>query len=238
MIGTILNTLSIVVGGGVGLFWRGAIPEKVEQQLKLLLGALVLYVGITTIWKGINGPFFSVLAQVGIALLSLILGNAIGMLLKIQDRLNRLGQWLKKKMGPESDANNRFSEGFVTCSLLFCVGPMAIIGALQDGLTGNYRTLAIKSVMDGLAALAFARTFGVGVLFSALPLLAYQGTISLASRNLAPILEHQALLDSINATGGLLLLCVSVVVFGVQKVPLANYLPSLLIAPLLTWWWR
>jgi len=115
---------------------------------------------------------------------------------------------------------------------------MAIIGALEDGLNGKVQTLAIKSVMDGLAAMAFVKSFGVGPIFAAIPVLAYQGTITLGAEALKPILGNPMLLDSISATGGLLILCISVVILDIQKVPLADYLPSLAVAPVLTWLFR
>ena len=115
---------------------------------------------------------------------------------------------------------------------------MAILGSLDDGLTGNFKTLAVKSVMDGLATMAFVKTFGIGPMFTAIPVLAYQGTITIGARALQPVLENAALLDSINATGGLLILCISLVILDIQKVPLADYLPSLAVAPALTWLFR
>src|SRR5262249_31214939 len=125
----------------------------------------------------------------------------------------------------------------ITCSLLFCVGPMAILGALQDGLDGKYQTLAVKALMDGLATMAFVTTFGWGAMLSVVPVVAYQGTITLGARLLAPFLERQALLDSVNATGGMLVFCIALVILEIKKVELADYLPSLLVAPLLAWAW-
>ena len=115
---------------------------------------------------------------------------------------------------------------------------MAMLGSIQDGLTGNFRVLAIKSVMDGLAAMAFARTFGVGALFSAIPVLAYQGSLTLAAKGLEVYLQNGPILDSVNATGGLLITCMSLVILDVAKVPLADYMPSLAVAPLLTALWK
>jgi uncharacterized membrane protein YqgA involved in biofilm formation len=112
---------------------------------------------------------------------------------------------------------------------------MAIIGSLEDGLTGQFKVLAIKSAMDGLATLAFVKPFGIGPIFAAIPVLAYQGTITLGAKSLQPFLADQVLLDSVNATGGLLILCISVVLLELQKVPLADYLPALVVAPVLTW---
>jgi hypothetical protein len=150
-----------------------------------------------------------------------------------------VGQFAKRSIArADTHEANLFSEGFVTCTLLFCVGPMAIVGSLQDGLNGNFRVLALKSVMDGLAAFAFAKTFGPGVILSAVPVLAYQGAITLAATAVKPFLdEHPEMESALNAAGGLLVVCISVVILELRKVPLANYLPTLVVAPLLAWWW-
>jgi hypothetical protein len=114
---------------------------------------------------------------------------------------------------------------------------MAIIGSVQDGVDGQWQTLGIKGVMDGLATMAFVSTFGWGVILSVIPVVAYQGTLTLAAKLLAPMLENHALLDSVNATGGMLLFCVALVILEIRRIELGDYLPSLIFAPLLTWWW-
>lgn len=239
MIGTIINVCAIVTGGLIGLAVAKGISPKVEYRLKMILGILTIYVGMKTTWSAINGSFGSVLKQVFIVLAALIIGNIIGKLLRLQHQINKLGEYAKnvfQKHDPEKP--KRFGEGFVTCTILFCVGPMAIVGALEDGLSGKVQTLAVKSVMDGLATMAFVKTFGIGPIFAAIPVLAYQGTITLGAEALKPILGNHLLLDSISATGGLLILCISVVILDIQKVPLADYLPSLVVAPVLTWLFR
>jgi uncharacterized protein len=238
--GTLINTGAVLLGGGIGLVFGELRNPRIEVRLKRLLGVLVIYAGFSTTWKALGHSGLShVPKQIAIVFLALILGNAIGMLLHLQNALNWIGQFAKRSLtNAESEAGNRFSEGFVTCTLLFCVGPMAIIGSLEDGLNGNFRTLALKSVMDGLAAMAFAKTFGPGVLLSALPVLAYQGAITLAATAVSPFLkDHPVMLYALNAAGGLLVVCISVVILELHKVPLANYLPTLVVAPLLAWWW-
>lgn len=240
MIGTLINTVAVLVGSGVGLAFSQTLRPHIEVRLRRLLGALVIYAGFSTTVKSLGKTgVASVPKELGIVFLALILGNAIGMALRLQAGMNRVGQYAKQLLAkPEDDSGNRFSEGFVTATLLFCVGPMAIVGAIEDGVSGNYKILALKAVMDGLAAVAFAKTFGPGVLFSAIPVLAYQGTITLLARSFQPFLEnHPDLLNSINAAGGLLVVCISVVILEIRKVPLANYLPTLVVAPLLAWWW-
>jgi uncharacterized protein len=260
MIGTLINVAAIVTGGAVGLAVRKQFSPRTEYRIKMILGVVTLFVGMKTTWNAIHGSFGSVLKQVMIVLVALILGNLIGKALRIQKGLNKLGEYAKRTLQrqegmaagtegagverpPEGGTTsgrrtNRFADGFVTCTLLFCVGPMAIIGALEDGLSGKIQTLAIKSAMDGLATMAFVKTFGIGPIFAAIPVLAYQGTITLMAEGLKPVLTNHMLLDSINATGGLLILCISVVILDIQKVPLADYLPSLVVAPLLTWLFR
>lgn len=239
MTGTLINTAAILVGGFLGLKAARQVSVQTQTRIKLALAAFTLYAGASMIWQGTGGSLGNVLKQLGIAMLALVLGNALGMALRLQNGLNKLGHHAKEriaKAGPEDD--NRFSEGFVTCTLLFCVGPMAILGALEDGTRGDFKILAIKSAMDGLAAMGFAATFGSGVLLAALPVLAYQGTITLLANALAQHLNEPLLLDSMRVTGGMVVLCITVVILDLRKVPLANYLPSLVVAPLLTHWWR
>ena len=134
----------------------------------------------------------------------------------------------------------RFTGGFIVCTSLFCAAPLGILGAIHNGLLPDYfYPLAIKAAMDGLAAMAFAALFGWGVLFSAVPVLVFQGTITLVcAHSLAPFLEAHHLIDSVNATGGMVIFCVSLLIFEVRKVHVTDYLPSLFFAPLLTWLWH
>lgn len=239
MTGTIINTAAILVGGLIGLKASRQFTLQTQTRIKLGLAAFTIWAGMSMIWKGTGGTFGDVVKQLVIALLALLLGNALGMALRLQDGLNKLGQYAKDRIAAASPTDgNRFSEGFVTCTLLFCVGPMAILGALQDGTKGDFRLLAIKSALDGLAAMGFAATFGPGVLLAAVPVLAYQGTITLAANALAIQLHNDALINSINVAGGLVVMCIAVVLLDLRKVPLANYLPSLVVAPLLTHWWK
>ena len=236
MLGTILNVGAIVAGGVVGLLAGKQISPRVEYRIKLFLGIATIYVGMKTIWDSIGGSFLGTIKQLVIMAAALVIGNLIGRAIGLQKQINKLGEYARKAFQESSTENpRRFGEGFVTCTILFCVGPMAILGALEDGLTGKFPTLAIKSVMDGLATMAFVKTFGVGVIFAAIPVLAYQGSITLGAKWLQPFVADPAWMDSINGTGGLLILCISVVILDIRKVPLADYLPSLAVAPVLTW---
>lgn len=236
MIGTVINVGAIVAGGVISLAAGRQLSANVQQRIKLILGVLTIYVGFKTVWQAIHGGLFQVMKQVMIMLAALVIGNLIGKGIGLQKQISRLGEYAKNTFKSEDDAKPRsFGEGFVTCTILFCVGPMAILGALEDGLTGRVQTLAVKSLMDGLATMAFVKSFGIGPIFAAIPVLAYQGSITLAATSVQPLLANHQLLDSINAVGGLLILCISVVILDIQKVPLADYLPSLIVAPVLTW---
>jgi uncharacterized membrane protein YqgA involved in biofilm formation len=239
MTGTIVNAAAILLGGIVGL--TASKPPSLAHQaaLKILLGAFTVYAGLSATWQALNGSFPQVLKQLTIVLLALMLGNLTGKLLRLQKSLNHLGQYAKQNISRAHPASpRRSSEGFITCSILFCVTPIAVLGSLQDGLTGNFKTLVVKSVMDGLATMAFVTTFGWGAILSVIPVIACQGTLSLLARLLQPYLAQHALLDSVNATAGLLVFCIALIILELKKVELADYLPSLAFAPLLTWLWR
>lgn len=177
-----------------------------------------------------------VFKQLFIVVLSLTLGRLLGRWMRIQKGLGHLAQYAQKAIAtPNRD--NRLSEGFLTCTILFCVGPIAILGSVQDGLDGQWQTLGIKAVMDGLATMAFVSMFGWGVILSVIPVVAYQGTLTLGARWLAPHLENPALLESVSATGGMLVFCVALIILEVRRIELGDYLPSLVVAPLITWVW-
>ena len=239
MTGTIVNAAAILLGGIVGLTASKQPSLAHQAALKILLGAFTVYAGLSATWQAIHGSFPQVLKQLTIVLLALMLGNLTGKLLRLQKSLNHLGQYAKQNIaGARPASRRRSSEGLITCSILFCVTPIAVLGALQDGLSSNFKTLAVKSVMDGLATMAFVTTFGWGAIVSVIPVIACQGTVSLLARLLQPYLAQHALLDSVNATAGLLVFCIALIILELKKVELADYLPSLAFAPLLTWLWR
>ncbi len=237
--GTLLNAAGILLGGIVGLTLRRQLSHATQVGLKGVLGVLVVFVGLKTTWTSLGCGFGLVLKQVAIVILALTLGRISGRLLHLQKALNRLGHYAKARFAhSQADASQRWSEGFITCTILFCVGPMAILGSIQDGLTGKWQTLGLKALMDGLATMAFVGTFGWGAMLAVVPVVAYQGTITLAAKLVSPWLADPALLNSINATGGLLVFCIALVILELKKIELADYLPSLAFAPLLTWLWR
>lgn len=236
MLGTIINGICILLGGVVGLKSGWQASATAQQRLKVFLGAFTVYVGLSTVWTGLSGSFGHRVKQFGLVVLALMLGKLTGHLLRIQTKLNRLGRYAKERVTAARPGGVQpYSEGFVTCALLFCLGPLAVPGALLDGLRGDFKALAIKGVMDGLATLAFARSFGWGALLAALPVVAYQGTITLGAKAMLPFLERQGFLEPVCATCGFMVFSVALVILGIKRVELADYLPSLLYAPALAW---
>ncbi len=236
MTGIFLNALAIVIGGVAGLLGRRPMPAATQSSLKILLGAFTVYVGLSLTWQGVNGSFGRVVKQLAIVLAAMILGHLTGKLLRLQHGINHLGRHAKEQyLQARPDSPGRFGNGLVTCTILFCAAPLAVFGPVQEALTGDWRPLALKAAMDGLATLAFAGAFGSGVLLSILPVVTFQGLVWLGVKLLQPMLAQHALVDSVTATNGLLVFSVSLVVFEIKKVSLADYLPSLAFAPLLTW---
>lgn len=239
MTGTILNAAGIVIGGVLGLVMKKPLSATNQSFFKVALGAFTVFYGLRLTWLSLNGTFPQISKQLLIVVLAMALGKVAGRMLRFQKASNRLGQFARASI--ERDASpgaRRLSEGFNTCAVLFCAAPLAVLGAVPDGLSGYYPPLIIKAVMDGLATMAFVTTFGWGVILSALPVLAWQGTVTLLACYAAPFLSSHGLSDSINATSGLLIFSVALVMLGLKKIELTDYLPSLAFAPLITWLWR
>jgi hypothetical protein len=235
MTGTILNAAGILIGCVVGLCARKPLAADTQRVWKIALGALVMFVGLRLTWTSLSGGFMPGLKQIVIALFALIFGRLLGRGLRLQNLSNHLGRYAKSRIdATTSRTTHRFNDGFVVCAILFAVTPLGLVGAVQDGLTGYWPTLAVKAVMDALAAMAFVAMFGGGVVLSILPVAAVQGTISLLSGWVGAQLALP-LVESINATGGLVVFSVALVIWELKKVELVDYLPSLAVAPLLTW---
>ncbi len=233
VVGTLVNVAAIVAGGVVGLSVKRELAPRHQLFIKTILGVLALYAGFRMVWMSMGGGVPRMILQGLLALAALVLGNLVGKSLGLQRRVNELGRGAREKFAAASASGRRnFGEGFVTCSILFCVGPMAILGALQDGLQGDPRTLMIKAMMDGLAMVAFVKVFGPGSILAALPVLAYQGTITLLSAWLGMATKNPGMVDGIGVTGGLLVAMTSLLILEVKKVRLADYLPALVFAPL------
>ncbi|MFZ5880703.1 MAG: DUF554 domain-containing protein [Chloroflexota bacterium] len=234
MTGTLLNVLAILVGGGLGLLFGSRVPEKLKQTVVTGMGLFTAAMGLQMFFDSNNEL---------IVLGSLLIGTLLGEWWRIEDRIQALGRFFEARFasgpsaGPveQSGANSRFVRGFMTASLLFCIGPMAILGSINDGLSGDYKLLAVKSVLDGFASLAFASTLGIGVLFSSLPVFVYQGGISLMGGGLSAILT-EAMIAEMTATGGVILAGLAVSsLMEIKPIRVGNFLPSLAIAPLIVW---
>jgi hypothetical protein len=238
--GTLLNVAGILTGGMLGLLRRKPLSPPKESFFRVMLGAFTVYFGLQLTWMSLGGPFFQIAKQIVIAILAMILGKLAGRLLHLQKLSNRLGQVARDKIrDARPDASNRTSDGFETCALLFCAAPLGILGAVEDGLGGYFYPLALKGVMEGLATMGFVSVFGWGSLLAALPVLALQGSIALScARFIEPFLQTHGLSNSVNAVGGLLVFSVALVILDLKKIALADYLPSLAVAPLLAWAWR
>jgi uncharacterized membrane protein YqgA involved in biofilm formation len=230
MIGTLLNITTVLIGGTLGLLFGSRLPDQLRKTVIAGLGLFTLAYGIYNFLKTQN-PL--------IVLGSLLIGALLGEWWKIEDGLQMIGMWLEKRFTRHPDnetenrPSNRFIRAFLTASLVFCVGPMSILGSIQDGLKGDYSLLAIKSVLDGFAAMAFATTLGAGVLFSALVILFYQGGISLLASQLNTILTP-VMMSEMTAVGGVLLLGIAISsLLEIKPIRVGNFLPALAIAPLI-----
>ncbi len=225
MVGTWLNIATVLAGGSLGLVFGQRVPETVRNTIFHAIGVFTLLLGVHMFMESAN-PLY--------VLGGLLLGGGVGELLRIEDRLQGLGRWLETRFSrKEEGGRSHFVEGFLTASLLFCVGPMTILGSLQDGLTGDYQILATKAVMDGFSALAFAATLGVGVLFSTVVILVYQGGLTLFASTLQPWVT-EAMMAEMTAAGGVLLAGLAMSsLLQLRPMKVGNWLPALLFAPLL-----
>ena len=228
MIGTLINVATILIGGTLGTVMGSRIPERIRNTVVSGLGLFVLAYGVSMFLDTQN-----TLLVCG----SLLIGGLLGEWWRIEDMLAKLGGWLQTKFikpnGDDDADDGRFIKGFVMASLVFCIGPMAILGSIQDGLTGDYNMLAVKAVLDGFAALAFASSLGVGVIFSSVMVFVYQGAISLLANQVQAIVTETMMLE-MNAVGGVIVMGIAVSsLLELRKIRLGSFLPALVIAPLL-----
>jgi uncharacterized protein len=226
MIGTLINIAAVLLGGGLGTFVGARLPDRLRETVLWALGLFVIALGVRLTFDSQNAL---------ITLGSVLVGGLLGEWWQIEGRLQSFGRWLQARVARTGQAEGtaRFIKGFVSASLVFCVGPMTILGSIQDGLTGNFELLAIKSLLDGFAALAFAASLGVGVLFSVVIILIYQGGLSLLAAQVAPLLTTP-MVDEMTAVGGLLMMAIGVgALLELRPIRVANYLPALFIAPVI-----
>lgn len=238
-LGTLINTVTVVVGATVGMALGGRLPERTRSVVTDGLGLVTLLMaGLSAleVTSPVLGDALGSGAPVLVVLGSLLLGGVVGSLLRIEERLEGLAGRVQHAVGRGGETHasrERFVEGWLTASLLFCVGPLTILGALDDGLGRGIDKLALKSVLDGFAALAFASTFGIGVLFSAVSVLVVQGSLTLLGVVLGSVLPEAHVL-ALTATGGLVLVGIALRLLRIRQVPVGDLLPALLVAPLLT----
>ena len=235
-LGTIINVFSILIGAGIGVALGHRLPANISRTLTDALGLVVLVIGGLNLIALTDASFVAAVSSAGtllVVLASLVLGSVLGSMLRIEQRLSHFGTWLQLKASRGGD-KEKFIEGFVNASLLFTIGPMAVLGALQDGLGQGFDVLALKSTLDGLTSVAFAAALGWGVAFAAIPVGLWQGLLTLLAAS-AGALMSDALVASITATGGVLLLGTGLRVLQIRMVSVADMLPALVIAPLITW---
>ncbi|HJQ13646.1 MAG TPA: DUF554 domain-containing protein [Anaerolineales bacterium] len=227
MTGTLLNIATVLMGGLIGLLFGARIPDKLKETVIAGMGLFTAAMGLQMFLDTENAL---------IVLGALLIGTLLGEWWRIEDGLRRLGEFLERKFSrEENDGSNKFVRGFLTASLLFCVGPMTILGSIQDGLTGDYNLLAVKSVLDGFASMAFASTLGVGVLFSTIVILIYQGGVSLLAAQLDALVTP-SMMNELTATGGVILLGLAISsLLEIKKIRVGNMLPALAVAPLIVW---
>lgn len=237
-IGTVVNVATVLVGSGIGVAIGHRLPQRTRDVVTDALGLVTLLVAALSALAVTDVVFSQAVgesAPVLIVLGAMLVGGITGSLLRIEDRLEDLGGWLQDRLtrGSESVERRRFIEGFLAASLLFCVGPLTVLGSLSDGLGNGADQLVLKAVLDGFASIAFAASFGWGVAASALVVLAVQGSLTLLGAAVGSFLPD-AHLAAVIATGGLLLVGVALRLLQVKQVPVGDLLPALVVAPLLT----
>lgn len=229
-LGTLANMAAILFGSIFGIMIKGGLKKRFQETIMNALGLAVMFIGISGALQGlfkVNGSGLET-SNIMLMIVSLALGALIGEMIDIEARLDRVGELIKVKLNVKGEKGQNFVEGFVTCSLLFCVGAMAIIGSLQDGLSGDASMLYAKAFIDGTAALIFASALGIGVLFSILPLGIYQGAITLSAKLVEPYLSDR-LISEISFIGSILIFGIGInMIFG-KKIKCGNILPAVLI---------
>jgi len=218
MLGVWVNSIAVIVGGLAGTWLRGGIPEKYRNSINMGLALCVLVIGI-------SGAIAT--QNMMLVILSIVIGTVAGELIGIEHHLDRLGNWAQNRF---AKGDSGFSQGFINATLLFCIGSMAVVGSLEAGLQNNPETLIAKAALDGVSAIIFASSFGIGVIFSAIPLTIYQGGIALLAGVLAPYLTD-ALIAEMSAVGSILIIGLSLNMLGVTKerIRVGNMLPAILV---------
>lgn len=235
-LGTLANVLAILAGGGLGLLLKGGLPERWQGALMRTMGLAVVFIGAAGAMPGLLRAEGGALAGTGVKdtlgmIFALALGTLVGEWIDLDDKMERLGAWLKAKADRGGDS--QFVQGFVTASLTVCIGAMAVVGSIQDGLSHDPSTLLTKAALDCLIVMVFAATYGKGALFSALPVGVFQGSITLLAGLLAPVFSP-AVVDNLSFLGSILIFCVGANLAFDTKLRVANMLPALVFGGLWT----
>jgi hypothetical protein len=220
MLGTIINSAAILVGSIIGLFWHRKFPQKLTQTAFHGIGVFTLFLGINLAFKTTNYI---------IMIFSIVIGSVLGEIINLEGSLNKFSDKLKKRLGSKND---RFTEGLLSAFLLFCMGSMTILGAIEEGLGDAPNLLLAKSILDGFSSIALAATLGIGVVFSIVPLLLYQGGLTLLTALVGDYF-NQIIVDELSAVGGLMLLALGLRILEVKKIRVLNMLPSLVVVVIL-----
>jgi uncharacterized protein len=227
--GTILNVATVLIGTLVGMALGSRMPARMQTTLTDGLGLFTLLLGVAMGLRVLTDP--AALPGDELAVLgAVLLGAAIGELLRLQDGLEALGGWFQQRLSRDGEPS-RIAEAFITASLVFCVGPLTILGSIENGLTGDVRLLAVKSLLDGVASIAFAAALGWGVALSAITVLVVQGLIAGGAFVLRDVMDERTILV-VTAAGGVILLGVALRLVELRQVRVASFLPALLLAPL------
>jgi uncharacterized membrane protein YqgA involved in biofilm formation len=233
MTGTILNVITVLLGTALGVLLGNRLPERVRETVLAGLGLTTIGYAILNIVDAMSNQQ-NVPLKFIVVMLALLFGGIAGELINIDGALHRFGALLERRFNRgagDSESTARFIRGFITASLVFCVGPMTILGSIQDGLTGNYGLLGIKSTLDGFASLAFAASLGIGVGFSVITIVVMQGGIALLAGQLQGVFTP-AMLAVLSATGALLIIGIGLTLLDLKKIRLANFLPALILGPI------
>lgn len=233
--GTVINIATVIVGTLIGLAAGHRFPVRTRDLVTQILGLVTLVIGGLSVADGMSDAFAAEVgagARLLVVLGALLIGGLLGSALRLEERLDGAADWLRSRVAREADQAT-FIEAAVTATLIFCVGPLAIIGSISDGLGNGAEQLIIKAVMDGFAAIAFASTLGIGVMASVIPLLLYQGAITALGWWLGDFMPA-AQIDSLTATGGVILLGLGFRLSGIKQIQIGDLLPALIVAPLLT----
>jgi len=229
MRGTIVNSSLVIIGGLIGTFIGNSVKDRYKDIIMQGISLSVVVIGLSMALKGlaVERPGGVQGEMLLLMIFSLVVGGIIGEAINIEDKLDKFGRWVQNKL-MKNYRGSRFSEGFVMASLVYCVGSMAIVGAIEDGLQNNPNTLYAKSMLDGISSIIFASDLGIGVSLSALPIFLYQGTITLLASHLKPVLADWVI-TSMSSVGGILIMGIGISMLEIKKMKVGNLLPSIFI---------